>query len=88
VTQYRPAAEVGVIDRGDVVYVARLPQGPMIVLAGTAAVVWRAACTAGEGSVAQRAALDVDQDASAISTAVDEFLTDLVGRGLLAPIAD
>jgi len=30
----------------------------------------------------------VDQDASAISTAVDEFLTDLVGRGLLAPIAD
>lgn len=75
------------IDRDDVVYVARLPEGPMVVLAGTAAVVWRAACDAGEGTVAERAARSVDQDGPAIAGDVESFLADLVGRGLLAAVA-
>jgi|GEM_PF-2122133 len=87
-TRYRPAPEVGVIDQDDAVYVARLPEGPVVVLAGTAAVVWRAACDPGEGTVADRAARSVDQDSTTIAPAVDGFLADLVERGLLAPGAD
>ena len=87
-TRYRPAADVGVIDRGDAVYAARLPQGPILVLAGTAAVIWRAACDAGEGAVADRAAGSIDRDSSAIEDAVDGFVADLVARGLLAQVRD
>jgi len=83
VIRYRPAADVGVIVHDDAVYVARLPQGPIVVLAGTAAVVWRAACGEGEGTVAERAAGSVDRDSSAIAEAVDGFVADLVARGLL-----
>lgn len=87
-TRYRPAADVGVIDQDDEVYVARLPQGPIVVLAGTAAVIWRAACDAGAGTVAERAAGSIDQDSSAIAEAVDGFIADLVARGLLQTIRD
>ncbi|SFR78581.1 hypothetical protein SAMN04488591_3602 [Microbacterium azadirachtae] len=87
VIRYRPAADVGVIDDGDAVYAARLPQGPIVVLAGTAAVIWRAACEQGDGTVADRAAGSVDRDTAAIVGAVDEFVADLVARGLLDRVA-
>ncbi|MCE4027822.1 MULTISPECIES: hypothetical protein [unclassified Microbacterium] len=86
--RYRPAADVGVIDQDDAVYVARLPQGPIVVLAGTAAVIWRAACDAGAGTVAHRAAGSVDRDSAAITDAVDGFVADLVARGLLRRAQD
>ena len=87
-TRFRPGADVGVIDRGHAVYVARLPRGPIVVLAGTAAVIWRAACAAGEGTVADRAAGSIDRGSSAIAEAVDGFVADLVGRGLLQQVPD
>ena len=40
------AADVGVVEHDDRIYVARLPEGPILVLTGEAAAVWRAA-TAG-----------------------------------------
>lgn len=83
--RYRPAADVGVIDDGDAVYAARLPQGPIVVLAGTAGVIWRAACEEGDGTVADRASGRVDRDTAAIVGAVDEFVADLVVLGLLEP---
>lgn len=86
--RYRPAADVGVIDDGDAVYAARLPQGPIVVLAGTAAVIWRAACDGRAGTVTDRVAGSVDRDGAAIDGAVEVFVADLVGRGLLQPVAD
>lgn len=81
--RYRPAADVGVIDDGTAVYAARLPEGPIVVLAGTAAVIWRAACEDGEAALADRVASSVDEDGATIVGAVDGFVAELVARGLL-----
>lgn len=62
---------------------ALLPDGPIIVLAGTAALVWVAACSDEPGTVAARVAASVDRDVEEISDAVDAFLAELVGMGLL-----
>ncbi len=80
---YRPAARVGVIDDGVAVYVATLPRGPIVVLDGTAALVWRAACSGPADTIAARVAVDVDQAAEAIAGGISAFLDDLVGRRLL-----
>ena len=84
--RYRPAPDVGVIDDGAAVYAARLPEGPLIVLAGTAAVIWRAACEDRDGTVADRVAGSVDRGGATIVDAVDDFVADLVARGLLEPV--
>src|SRR5690606_22196102 len=43
-TRYQRASDVGIVTGEDgVLYVAALPDGPILVLAGTAADVWRAA---------------------------------------------
>lgn len=39
----RIAADVGVVDADDAIYVATLPDGPILVLSEEAAVTWRAA---------------------------------------------
>lgn len=85
-SRYRPCADVGVVDRDDGVYVARLPEGPIIVLSGTAAVVWRSACAAGEGEPADRVAPHVDQGAAEIADDVDAFIASLVAQHLLEPV--
>ncbi|WP_309064588.1 hypothetical protein [Microbacterium sp.] len=41
-TRYRLAPDVGVIDDGVRVFAAALPEGPIVVLAGIGAEVWRA----------------------------------------------
>lgn len=81
---YRPADRVGVIDDGDAVYVAPLPRGPIVVLDGTAALVWRAACDGPADTIAARVADRVDEAAEGIEGAVDAFVADLLDRGLLA----
>lgn len=62
---------------------ARLPAGPIVVLDGTAALIWTIACADEPGSVAERVAEHVDRDLSEIAPAIDEFLADLVSRGFL-----
>lgn len=42
-TRFVRAADVGVIDDGIRVFAAALPDGPIVVLAGIAAAVWRSA---------------------------------------------
>ena len=67
----------------DALYVARLPAGPIIVLDGTAALIWTVACADEPGSIAARVAARVDRDVAEIAYAVDEFVADLVEQGLL-----
>ena len=39
-TAYRPGPGIATEQHDDAVYVARLPDGPIIVLEGTAALIW------------------------------------------------
>ncbi|UWF77901.1 MULTISPECIES: hypothetical protein [Microbacterium] len=41
--RYRIARDVGVLDAGERVYVAGLPEGPVVILDGPAVTAWRAA---------------------------------------------
>ena len=72
-------------DEGGVpfVYVATLPRGPIVVLAGTAALTWHAALSGDATTVADRVATAVDQPAGVLREDVSGFVDDLVGRGLL-----
>jgi hypothetical protein len=82
-TVYRPAPGVAVEQREEAVYLARLPDGPIVALEGTAAVIWIEACSADRRAIAERVADHVDRDAADIATDVDTFLDDLVAQGLL-----
>jgi hypothetical protein len=66
-----------------VVFLARLPDGPIIVLQGTAALIWAEACGPDVGGVVHRVAEQVGRDAADIEHVVDDFLDDLVEQGLL-----
>lgn len=81
----RPAEHLGVeIDeRTSAVYIAALPDGPIVVLEGTAALIW---ITAGEHPrerVADEVARRTGEAAAVVADAVDAFLADLAARGLL-----
>ena len=86
-TAYRPACHVAVEQRGDAVYIARLPDGPIIVLEGTSALIWMEACSPAPGEVADRVADQVDRDAAEIAADVERFVQDLVAQGLLREAA-
>ena len=56
----RPARGIAVVEEGDVVYAATLPDGPIIVLDGGAAAIWSAACDGPRASIAERVAAATD----------------------------
>lgn len=74
---------VAVIEQEDGVYVARLPDGPIIRLFGTAAIVWRAVLGDGDASAADRVAATVGLAADEVADDVDGFISVLVEMGLL-----
>lgn len=82
-TVYRPASRVGVEQREATVYVARLPDGPIIVLEGTAALIWMEACSSAPRTIAERVGDHVDRGAAEIAAEIDRFVRDLVAQGLL-----
>lgn len=84
---YRPASDVAVEHRGDTVYIARLPDGPIIALTGTAAVIWSEACSLASRPLADRVADHVDREADEIASHVERFVDDLVAHGLLQEAA-
>lgn len=87
---YRIPPLVGVVDGGDVVYLAPLPDGPISVLDGIGAVLWRLATEGTEEErrdVAAAAARLTGTDAGDIREEVDAFLAELVTRGLLVRAA-
>jgi hypothetical protein len=77
---------VGVECTDGAVYVARLPDGPIVVLTETASLIWVTACSDEPGTVAERVAARVDRSVQEITPAVESFLADLVDRGLLRAV--
>lgn len=60
----RRAHDLGVVSRDDVVYLAPLPDGPILVLTGAAAEVWTAAQNCPQDQIAARLA---NSDAAALT---------------------
>lgn len=56
----RSSDGVGVVERDGVIYAAPLPSGPIAVLDGMAAVIWREACAGDRESIAERVAAATD----------------------------
>lgn len=72
-------------DEGDVVYVAALPLGPIAVLDGAAAVIWRALVAGNREGTPSRVADAVGVAPEEVRLAVEEFLAHLAENGLLPP---
>ena len=68
---------------GDTVYAAYLPAGPIVVLDGIAALIWKTACDGPAATIVDRVAAATDASVDDIRTEVDAFVADLVRRGLL-----
>jgi hypothetical protein len=74
-------------------YVARLPDGPLVVLDGTAALIWAEAFTGSEDTLAERVAShllgaqakaeDVREAAEEISADIAQFVAGLITQRLL-----
>jgi hypothetical protein len=67
----------------DDVFVAHLPDGPILALRGTAAIVWRAVLDGPRETVLERVAEATGASAEAISGEVDDFVDDLLAQGLI-----
>ena len=65
------------------IYVSSLPDGPLLCLEGTAALIWTEALGVGEPSVAARVADVVGVSGDEVERDVAQFLDDLVQRGML-----
>jgi Coenzyme PQQ synthesis protein D (PqqD) len=79
----RAADGIGVEQVGHVVYAAPLPDGPITVLDGVAALIWREAQGAPRERVASGVAAATGEDVGSIAAHVDGFLDELLVRGLL-----
>lgn len=82
----RIATGVGVEEANGIVYAARMPTGPIVVLRGIAAVIWTEALLGDRAELAGRVASHTDRTASEIAADVDAFASSLVERGLLEPV--
>lgn len=69
------------------VYLATLPTGPIVVLEDAAAVIWRAATTAGQDWVGAAAA-EMGGTTEEAGADIRAFVDDLVSRGLLVRAQD
>ena len=72
------------LDDEGIVYLASLPRGPIAVLDGTAAVIWRHAIGHSRAEVVERLADKWGCDRAAIQRDIDEFIDDLLERDLLS----
>lgn len=75
--------DVGVFEGSDTTYVARLPDGPIVVLNGIAAEIWR--CAVRHTDVVDAVAVRCGVPPDTIRADVDAFLATLVARRLLDP---
>ena len=83
----RPAV-VAVVEAEGVVFVAPMPGGPMQALPGTAAVIWEEATQGGRDGLAQRVAGRTGAVADEIRQYVEDFVEDLITRGVLEGVPD
>lgn len=84
---FRPAPDTGVTvdEDGHVVYLARLPGGPLVVLEGPAARIWVEATTAPAQGWTARVANAFGEQEEAIRGDVDRFVADLQRQSFLEP---
>ncbi|QGF23879.1 PqqD family protein [Raineyella fluvialis] len=81
---YRLADGVGAVEVDGIFYVAPVPQGPIRILAGSAAVIWRELITDGSaGTLADRVAGSVGVDVAEVRASVRMFIDELLRDGLL-----
>ena len=80
---YRPGDAVGIVEHEDVLYVATLPDGPIVVLDGISALIWDEACAGDRETIVDRVAAATNAAPDAIRADVEAFVADLVARGLL-----
>ncbi|WP_404392312.1 PqqD family peptide modification chaperone [Humibacillus xanthopallidus] len=82
---YRAGADVAATtsEDGATVYVARLPAGPILVLAGAGAVIWAEATEGSADGWIDRVADAFDQPAAGIASDVLAFVHTLGSQGLL-----
>jgi hypothetical protein len=72
----------------DKVYVARLPDGPIHVLEGTAALVWSRALTVSRSRLVAALSDDVEGDPATIRAEVSAFVDALIEQRLLVEDAE
>lgn len=77
------AQGLGVHETADVVFVAPLPDGPITVLQGASAEIWRLAGGQSRARLTALLAEDFGVDAAEIAPEVNIFLDALVARALL-----
>ena len=82
-TRLRPASGVGIVEYDDIVYAARLPDGPIVVLDGGAAAIWVEACDGPRSTLADRVAAVTDAAVDDIRDDVESFVDELLRRDLL-----
>ncbi|MGW5242044.1 PqqD family protein [Monashia sp. NPDC004114] len=84
---FRAAKGVGVVvpADGEHVYLAQLPDGPLLVLDGVAATIWTEATTGPEQGWVGRVATAFDQTEDDIDADVRRFIADLEARGMVEP---
>jgi hypothetical protein len=82
-TRLQKGSHVGTVEDGGIVYAARLPMGPIVVLEGIAALIWDEAFAGDRETISDRVAAATDAAPDAIRAHVDAFVADLVARGLL-----
>ena len=82
-TRLRAAPGVAVVEDSEAVYIAQLPDGPIAVLDGVAAVIWLEAGAGERETLAARVGAVLEPPVSDIDQAVDEFVEGLIGHGLL-----
>lgn len=70
----------------DAVYLATVPQGPIRVLAGSAAVIWEESLAGDRPGLTARVAQRVGADVEGIGTEVEGFVATLLSLGLLAEV--
>lgn len=77
------APDVAWVEVDDTVYVAVLPDPPIMVLSGAAALIWVTALQVDNDSLTEEVARRAGITIAAARTPVAEFIEDVVARGLI-----
>ncbi len=88
----RAAGRVGVVvddepDGPPRVYLAQLPDGPLVVLEGSSAVIWQVATACARADLVRRVAEATGASADEIGAEVERFVGELLDRGFLETVA-
>ncbi len=81
--RYELADGAAAVETVTTVYAARVPEGPVLVLDGAAAEIWREARADDGRTVAERVAALFGVPVDEVRGDVDDFLADACARGIL-----